>query len=176
MSQVLEQRLEKHAPAEAVHATEIARHVRQAISQTRRLARGFCPVTIESEGLVPALEELAADAARMFHVRCRFECPKPLRLTHTATATHLFRIAQEAVSNAIRHGRATRIRIRLTARGEQAELSVSDNGLGLPKKPKKTGMGLRIMHYRAGMIGATLRLESGPGQGTTLRCAFKKKL
>ena len=176
MCQVLEQHLEKQAPAEAVHATEISQHVREAIGQTRRLARGLTPVTLESEGLMSALEELAADAERMFHVRCRFECPEPVRITNTAAATHLFRIAQEAVSNAIRHGQATQIHIRLKPLGDQAELSVSDNGLGLPKKPKKSGMGLRIMHYRAGMIGAALRFESGRGQGTTLRCSFKKKL
>ena len=176
MSQVLEQRLEKILPAEAAGAAEIGRHVREAISQTRLLARGLSPVTLESEGLMSALEELAADTEQMFHVRCRFEARETVRTPNHASATHLFRIAQEAVSNALKHGKATRIDIELKPAGEFAELIVRNNGIGFPKKPKKTGMGLRIMNYRAGMIGATLRVEPGKDQGTAVICTFKKKL
>ncbi len=176
MSQVLEQRLEVQAKEEAAQAAEIARHVRAAISQTRSLARGLSPVTLESEGLMSALRELAATTEEMFHVNCRFDGAAPVRVRGDAAATHLFRIAQEAVSNAIKHGKAKHIVIQARRFADHAALVITDDGVGFPRKVKKTGMGLRIMHYRAGMIGAALRIEPAPDHGTTVVCAFKHNL
>jgi signal transduction histidine kinase len=89
-----------------------------------------------------------------------------------AVAIHLYRIAQEAVSNAVRHGKAGRIEIGLTANGKGATLTVSDNGTGMPRKlRKRTGMGLQIMRYRAEVVGATLAVEGVPGEGTQVVCS-----
>ena len=172
MSQVLHQKLAERSKADANRAAEIARHVREAISQTRSLARGLAPVTLESEGLASAVRELAGNAEKMFGVVCRVECLEASPEIETEMATHLYRIAQEAVSNAVKHGKATEIRIRLEFKAERLTLSVLDNGGGIPEVlPRSDGMGLRIMRYRAGMIGGTLSAEKNPGGGTLVCCS-----
>jgi PAS domain S-box-containing protein len=172
MSQVLEQRLETKAKSEAARAAEIARHVRDSITQTRLLARGLSPVTLESEGLMAAFVELATNTEKMFQVACTVHCPELVNVPDLAVATHLFRIAQEAVSNAIKHGKARHIQIELLASQGMGTLAVRDDGSGLPKTLNKTGMGLRIMQYRAGIIGATLAIQNQPAGGTAVICSF----
>jgi PAS domain S-box-containing protein len=172
MSQVLEQQLAPKSRAAAARAGEIARHVREGISQTRSLARGLSPVTLESEGLMSALRELAASTENMFGVKCRFACDPPVLVRDPAVATHLYRIAQEAVSNAIKHGEAREVLVHLQSVGNRTGLSVHDNGVGLPKSiPKEKGMGLRIMQSRAGMIGGSLSIEKDPAGGTLVVCS-----
>jgi two-component system CheB/CheR fusion protein len=157
MSQVLEQKLVRCSKAAAARAGDIARNVRDAIGHTRLLARGLSPVTLESEGLMSALQELALNTEKIFRVACRFDCDPPVLVSDYPAATHLFRLAQEAVSNAIKHGRAKRIFIRLKEERGRMILSIIDNGMGFPAQiPKSKGMGLRIMQSRAGMIGGTL--------------------
>jgi two-component system, LuxR family, sensor kinase FixL len=172
MSQALEQKIAARSRADATRAGDIAGHVREAIRHTRLLARGLSPVNLESDGLATALQELAANTERIFRVGCRFESRPPPPLCDQTVATHLFRIAQEAVSNAIKHGRATLIRIRLSRRPGGALLAISDNGRGFPAGgPVPKGMGLRIMQTRAGMIGGTLAMENRPEGGTRVLCA-----
>jgi len=172
MSQVLEQKLAAKSKSGARRAGEIARHVRAAIGQTRLLARGLSPVTLESEGLMSALHELAANTEKMFRVACAFECDPPVLVHDHVAASHLYRIAQEAVSNAIKHGKARQITIRLKSAGERNLLIVKDDGRGLPKViPKEKGMGLRIMQYRAGMIGGALMVERDLDGGTCVVCS-----
>jgi two-component system sensor kinase FixL len=132
MSQVLEQKLSSRSRDAARRAGEIAKNVRDAISQTRSLARGLSPVTLESEGLMSALQELAENTGTIFHVVCRFDCNPPVSVADHAVATHLFRLAQEAVANAIKHGRAKRISIRLTGERGRVVLKVDDDGAGFP--------------------------------------------
>ena len=173
MSQVLEQKLSPKSKADAARAGDIARHVREAISQTRSLARGLSPVTLESEGLASALRELATNSEKMFGIACTVECEGPVFLKAPATLTHLYRIAQEAVSNAVRHGKASQVRIRLESSPGRTLLCVTDNGSGLSDSgPKSNGMGLRIMRYRAGMIGGALSIDRGPGGGTVVTCSL----
>ncbi len=172
MSQVLEQKLTSRSRTDAARVGEIAGHVREAISQTRLLARGLSPVTLESEGLMSALEELASNTKKMFNVDCRFECRSPVLVDDHAIATHLFRIAQEAVSNAIKHGKAAHITIQLEERRGKAVLAVTDDGTGFADvMPKAKGMGLRIMQSRAGMIGGTLVTQNRPAGGATVICS-----
>jgi two-component system sensor kinase FixL len=174
MSEVLEQNLSRKSKTEAAQAAKIAEGVRAAIGDTRMLARGLSPVDVESNGLISALQELASNTKKLFHVTCRVECPQPVPVRDHAAATHLYRIAQEAINNAIKHGKARQIVVRLAAQGDQASLTVTDDGSGLVAKPEKTsGMGLRIMKYRAGMIGATLELRRANGRGMLVTCAFK---
>lgn len=174
MSQVLEQKVAKKSKSAALQAGKIAEHVREAISQTRMLARGLSPVSMESNGLMSALKELAATVSKLFQVNCRFDCAEPILVNDNAAATHIYRIAQEAINNAIKHGKATGMMIRLRRKLAEAELIVTDNGIGLPKEiASNGGMGLQIMKYRAGMIGASLQIGPADGKGTAVMCRFK---
>ena len=177
MCQVLEQKLAAKSKPEAERAGEIARHVREAITHTRSLARGLSPVEFEANGFMSALQELAANVQKLFQVQCRFECPKPVLIQNNAAATNLYRIAQEAINNAIKHGKAGCIVIALQYSDGGVVLSVTDDGSGFPAQLKATaGMGLRIMKYRAGMVGATLEFRSANGRDTVMSCAFKEDL
>lgn len=178
MSQVLEQRLASARSKEASHlapeAGKISHHVREAISQARALARGLSPVVIESEGLMAALQQLADSASQMFRIRCEFECDPPVLVTDPTVATHLYRIAQEAVSNAVKHGRTKDAQIRLRTSGERIVLIIKDRGVGLPDRlPSGKGMGLRIMQYRAGIIGGSVVVQRDPEGGTSVICSVQ---
>ncbi len=174
MSRVLEQRLAGRSKADARHAAEIARYVRESIHQTRMLARGLSPVELEAEGLMSALRELATNTGNLFKVKCEFICRTPVLLEDHAAATHLFRIAQEAVSNSIRHGKASRVLIQLGFTEGKIILVVKDFGAGFAKTPSgKPGMGLRIMQYRAGMIGGSLAIQHN-ADGVTVLCTVRK--
>jgi PAS domain S-box-containing protein len=171
MSQVLEQKIAAKSKTDAARIGEIASHVRDAIGQTRLLARGLSPVMLESEGLMSGLRELASNTEKIFGVECVFQCAAPVLVSDHAMATHLFRIAQEAVSNAIRHGKATRIVIELQPATDHLVLRVSDNGSGLPAEPPvQNGMGLRIMQSRAGTIGGILSVENRAEGGVLITC------
>lgn len=176
MSQVLEQKLARRSKAAAAKAADIAKNVRDAISHTRLLARGLSPVTLDSEGLMSALHELALNTEKLFHVTCRFDCNPPVLVPDHATATNLFRLAQEAISNSIKHGQAKRILVRLKEHPGRLMLSIIDNGLGLPARLRRSkGMGLRIMQSRASMIGGTLSVERNAAGGTTVTATTRQK-
>jgi PAS domain S-box-containing protein len=172
MSQVLEQKLAAKSKTDAARVGEISKHVRDAIGQTRSLARGLSPVTLESEGLASALLELAANTEKMFGITCRVSAAHLGHARAPAVETHLYRIAQEAVSNAIKHGKAREVVIELQTGADRTVLSVTDDGAGIPEPPPRNGgMGLRIMDYRAGMIGGALSIQRNPHAGTTVRCS-----
>jgi signal transduction histidine kinase len=174
MSQVLEQKLVKISKPASTQAAKISEYVRDAIAQARLLARGLSPVVLESQGLMFALEELCSKTERLFNVRCRFQCEIPVLFDDNDVATHLYRIAQEAVTNSVKHGKAKRIEIRLHNSRETTCLSIKDNGRGFPSEATDAGgMGLRIMQYRASMIGGTIALQTDPKQGTTITCTTK---
>jgi two-component system, NarL family, sensor histidine kinase NreB len=174
MTQALEQKLGGRSKADAAQAAKIAHHVREAIRQTRSLARGLSPVALEANGLMSALQELAANAQEMFRIRCVFVCEQPVLIRENTVATHLFRIAQEAVSNAVRHGHATRVDITLTTSPERLVLAVSDNGSGLaPARPAGHGLGLRIMSHRAAVCGGTFSVVRGPEGGACAVCVLE---
>ena len=167
LSQVLAQKLAPKNKDAAARATDIAKAVRESIGQTRLLARGLSPVTLEAEGLMSALVELSLNTEKMFRVHCHFDCVEVVKFDDHAAATHLFRIAQEAVSNAIKHGKAKNITIRLRDEAGQIRLRVSDDGIGFPENPTESGgMGLRIMQSRIGMVGGTLTIERQRTGGT----------
>ncbi|MBI5801908.1 MAG: response regulator [Verrucomicrobia bacterium] len=171
MSQVLEQSLAIKSRKHSTQAGQIAAHVRETIAQTRMLAHGLCPVVLESEGLMSALQELAHATSKMFGVDCALRCDHPVQIHDNATATHLYRIAQEAVSNAIKHGKSRHIEIGLAAETSRVFLAVKDDGCGIPATPPRTGAGLRIMQYRAGMIGGSVIIQRGETRGTTVACS-----
>lgn len=172
LSQTLTRRLQEANRPEAADAEEIARLIRSAVEYTRDLSHGMSPLSQEPDSLISALEELSVRTARHFGVTVDFRCPTPVRVTDPEMATHLYRVTQEAVSNALRHGKATRLEIGLANLGDRIQLAIRDNGKGLPRSlPKKRqGLGLRIMQYRAGIIGGSLVIQREPTGGTTVAC------
>ncbi len=178
MCQVLKQKLAAKLKDESKQAGEIGRHIREAITHTRKLARGLSPVELDANGFMSALDGLAANVQKLFRVECRLECPKPVIIHNNVFATHLYRIAQEAVNNAVKHGNAKRITISLKPAGDRIALAVADDGLGFSNKTKKSGgMGLHIMKYRASVLDAALKVYCGAdGAGTTVTCIFRKNL
>ena len=174
MSEILEQKLARKSKADAARVAEIGLQVREAIIQTRLLARGLSPVVVESEGLMSALQELAGYTERMFRVACEFRCDAPVLIHDHTTATHLYRIAQEAVSNAIRHGKARRIVIALTQAAGRVTLRIKNDGAALPRDlGKAKGMGLRIMRYRAAMIAGSVAIQGDPEGGVSVACSIQ---
>jgi signal transduction histidine kinase len=173
----LEQKLSAKSKAEAKQVSEISGHIKEAIAHTRKLARGLSPVELEANGFVSALHELAAHVEELFRIECRFECAAPVSVRDNVAATHLYRIAQEAINNTVKHGKAKRVTISLKPNGEQITLTVTDDGAGFSNETKKnSGMGLHIMKYRAGVLNAPLEIRSAEGAGTTVTCLFRKDL
>lgn len=174
LSKSLEEDLVTRAPRESEKAGRIAQLVARSVEQTRAVARGLCFVDREPGGLMTALKLLASSVRDMFDVSCTFACPVPVRVPDHTSAIHLYRIAQEAVNNALRHGKAKQVDIRLEAEagGEAIRLVVEDNGGGIPEDAARAeGMGLRIMRYRAGIMGGTLDVRRAEERGTRLVCS-----
>ncbi len=169
MTKVQEQRLiEKNLP-EAGDAAKIVGLVNDAIHKTRELARGLLPVVSESRGLMSALQQWAGEVEDLFRIRCRLECSTPVLIDDDAAATHLYYVAREAVNNAIKHGRARQIAIRLSADRGQGMLSICDDGCGIDDTaPGSKGMGLHLMNYRARMVGGSLDVQRVAGAGGTI--------
>jgi PAS domain S-box-containing protein len=155
---------------------KIGELIREGARQARMLSRGLSPVSVEAEGLMAALKELTESSGDLFGNSCRFECAKPVAVPDNIVATHLYRIAQEAVSNAARHGRAKSIAVTLERTIDGIQLSIRDDGSGFRVSPNRTGgMGLHIMRYRAELIGATLTIDVGKGFGARVTCLLPEK-
>jgi PAS domain S-box-containing protein len=175
LAKALEQKLTAKTAPEGADARLITTLINDAITQTHSLARGLYPVELQANGLVWALEDLASKTSRIFNVSCSFECHKPVLIPDNAVAVHLYRIAQGAVDNSIKHGKASHIIIRLSAENGKTILGIRDDGVGLPVNfwiEPTTGMGLHIMRYRAEMIGASLAVRPDAEGGTTVICVF----
>ena len=170
MSHALKKALTHTARNEAELAGQVAHYTRDAISEVRMIARGLCPVIVEADGLMSTLPQLAETITRMFKVACDFRCPAPVLIDDNNLATNLYRIAQEAVSNAIKHGRARTIEIHLASDAQALSLTIRDDGLGLPAQPIRSGLGLGIMQYRTNMIGGNLVIEPRSEGGTVVVC------
>jgi PAS domain S-box-containing protein len=169
---VLAEKLEKGSDLRK-EAETIAEMIRQGTLQARMLARGLSPVNLEANGLMSALRELALNTEALFRITCRFDCSQEVLVTDNNKAVQLYRIAQEAITNAVKHGRSTSVRLSLERSKHQATLKITDNGVGLPDHPEKSnGMGLRIMQYRSDMIGASLRIAPASEGGTEVTCVF----
>lgn len=172
-TELLRDKLERYKLAEAAQANHITEMVNDSISQARHLARGLYPVRLEIEGLASALEELAETTQARNSVKCRFSSEEQILICDAVAGNNLYRIAQESVNNALKHGHCNNISIGLGAVDEEVILTVKDDGVGFPEGVKySAGMGLHIMNYRAKMIGASLDIRRGAGGGTIVICAF----
>ncbi len=176
LAKVLEQKLKVKDLEEAEAAGNIASLMNEALAQTRRLSRGLCPVELDSNDIEAALGQLAENLRTLFSVSCELQCEPEIKITDNAVAVHLYRIAQEAATNAIKHGQARNIGLSLTSNNSRLILTVKDDGCGLPAAAHKgKGMGLRVMQHRARMIGATISLRPSKEGGVTVTCSLAKR-
>jgi len=170
---MLKHDVEKTSGSLAAKVEELANHVRDAAARVRQLARGLSPVDRDEGGLESALEELASSTAKLTGISCSFVCPCPAPNLENTPAIHLFRIAQEAISNALKHGHAKTVVIALDTGDGACSLRVSDDGFGfIPTITERKGMGLSIMRYRARTIGATLEIHPNSPTGTVIACTI----
>jgi PAS domain S-box-containing protein len=177
LAKVQEQNLAAKGLPEATAAAKIVKLVNEAIYKTRELSRGLHPVLSEPNGLMMALQQLAGEVEDVFHVSCAFQSEGDVFIHDENVATHLFRIGQEAVNNAVKHAKPENIRIVLARTHSSGYLTVTDNGHGFPVNLKgRTGMGLHIMNYRASMIGGSLELQRRTGGGCRVVCTFPLRL
>jgi len=176
LSRALERVLEEQGSPAAPQAGKIVQLVNQAITQTRSLARGLCPVGLEAHGLMSALREMAANVEDVFGISCTLRCDDNMLIHDNTVATHLYQIALEAVNNAVKHGQAREIIVTLGPENNHLVLKVRDDGVGLPSRPKPgRGMGLHIMRYRAGLINGTIDIQPANGGGTVVSCSFPRE-
>lgn len=164
-------KLKDKSPDEAKGALAISKLANQAIAQMRDLARMLYPVDIETGGLVSALQTLASNAEKILDVKCQFLCTEPVSVRNLIEAKQLYRIAQEAVTNAAKHGQAKKITLELRSNKDLCILSVSNDGLSFqPASGSTDGLGLKIMEYRANLIGGVLAIGKGNKNGTVVTC------
>jgi two-component system sensor kinase FixL len=172
-SKGLEMKLKNKALAESADAAEISKLANEAIAQTRQIAKMLYPIDLEAGGFVSVLKALASQAQDLFKVSCQIKCKNVVPIRDPLTARHLYRIAQEAVTNAGRHGKAKNVTIELTSLEDRSILKVVNDGKDFPRKiAKKKGLGLKIMEYRANMIGGSFDIGKGRKGGTIVTCTF----
>jgi signal transduction histidine kinase len=170
----LELQLASKSLPEAAAAARIGGLLIGALSQAGDLARGLLPVESVADGLAAAIKELCSQMVRLFGVACVCECDPRALVYDNEAAVHLYRIAQEGMSNAVKHGRAKRIHITLAANGDDVLLTIRDEGIGIPEASwRNKGMGLHIMQYRARLIGGLLEIRPLPEGGTLLTCSYR---
>lgn len=172
MADLLQDKLRNQDLPEAADAQKIRGYLDEAIAQVRTLARGLCPVDLAAGDLGEGLKEFADSTRRGRGVDCAFECTATCSVQDDTAALHLYHIAQEAVTNAVKHGRPEKILIRLDERDGQVVLEVIDDGVGIPDSGERgRGLGLHIMNYRVGALDGTLEVRRNPGGGTRMRCS-----
>jgi len=175
VAQALGAKLAARSEDDAAEIGRIVVLIEQGIEQTRRMAKGLLLAEVERSGLVNALNELSLATRTQYRVECSFDSQTDAAPGEGDAATHLYRIAEEAVRNAARHGKARRIGIRWSGEPESLVLEVRDDGAGIPEAARRgPGLGLRIMAHRAAMIGASFGVEQLPGGGTSVVCRLPR--
>lgn len=176
MTRQLAKSLEKEEHQLAEKAREISEFVKESDEYARQLSRGLMPVDIDSRGLATAFNRLVENARKMFQVECVFHEKNTPVFEDSGTVEHVYRIGQEGVSNAVKHGKASRVDLILDANEEFVKLEVHDDGKGFPKSWRKhAGMGMKIMQFRTRLIGGSLEVFDGQNGGTVLRCTIPAK-
>ncbi len=175
MAKILERKL-AGLPNEAADAAEITKLVNLAVNQARGLARGLHPVGLDAEHLKSALKELTVTSEQLFGINCSFRAHKRVVIDDAAAANHLYRIAQEAITNAVKHGAAKNVRASLAYGKSKSVLTVESDGLDFPEgRVGGNGMGLKIMEHRAEMIGGSIDVRKNINGGTIVTCVFPSK-
>jgi PAS domain S-box-containing protein len=157
-------------------AQTIATGIQRALREVRRAVQGLVPVEVDSSGFMVALEKLTAQTQERCGIECRIDCREPLQVDDNVLATHLFRIVQEAINNAVKHAGARHITVRPESHNGTLTVTVEDDGVGIAEHARRNGgMGLRIMQYRAGVIDATLDIRRANAGGTAVVCLVKNQ-
>ncbi len=176
MTRQLAKSLEKEDHQQAEKAREISKFVKESDEYARQLSRGLMPVDIDSRGLATAFNRLVENAGKMFQVECVFQEKNTPVFEDSNTVEQVYRIGQEGVSNAVKHGQATRVDLILDANEEYVTLEVRDNGIGFPKSWREhAGMGMKIMQFRARLVGGSLEVFDGKNGGSILRCTIPRR-
>ena len=174
MAKSLERRLADQKLPESEDAAAIAEGIQNSIGEVRRLVRGLAPVDLDEHGLMIALERLSEITSQRSQIDCRFTVAFEVRIPDNTVATQLYRIAQEAVNNAVKHSGADRIDVSLIGYEGMILLRVHDDGVGISPDAQRDGsLGLGIMRYRANVIGANLEVKSSPKFGTEIACIVR---
>jgi signal transduction histidine kinase len=172
LASVVRQRLGQRSADETADAARVVDLVRQATACARNLSKGLQPVTLDANGLLSSLQGLCARVEAASGRPCQFSGDAAPSSDDSAVPTHLYRIAQEAVTNAVKHAKARSISVDLVRAGDRLILSVEDDGVGIPEVLSGGGIGLQTMAHRARMIGATLTVERSSGGGTVVTCSL----
>lgn len=175
MANILHHDLEGKQSPEAADAKRILELSSEVNIKARALARGLAPLSLLDAGFLNALRELSTRTSKLYKVECIFRCDEPVFFKENIRATHFYRIIQQAVNNAARHGKPKRIQIEVESEDHQIKATVKDDGIGAPKGVLASGgMGIQIMQYRAHLIGASLKIEPLPACGTIVVCSLPK--
>ena len=173
---LLEYQLQSKDLPEAKDANAISELLNAATDEASKLARSVQPVEGEARGLMMALRQLAANTEHAHDIKCACDIRRPVFIHDNNVATNVYRIAEEAIANALQHGAATEITITLSETRDGVTLTARDNGRGLPPKfVENGGLGLHMMRYRARMVGGSLELRRHLGRGVTVSCHFQKR-
>lgn len=172
-AQALKEKLAARSAPEVAEAEKLVRYVEEGIDLTRSLARGFFSPELEADGLIAALQDLAENVREQFRINCIFDGDESIRIHDSTIANQLYRIAQEAVTNSVKHAAAKRIDIRLAMDGPELCLTIIDDGVGFPDKPRSEGLGLRLMRHGAILSGATFNVRRNGHRGTIATCQVK---
>jgi PAS domain S-box-containing protein len=165
--------LNKASRPEFKLASQLADGIQEALSQVRSLARGLVPIEIDVDNFNTALQNLAKEIEQQCRVQIQLELDEVSDLNNNNTVMHLYRVAQEAINNAVKHANANLISVTLKINGDQGELRIADNGRGMPSTPEPgDGLGLRIMRHRCGLFDAEFSIRPGPETGTVVCCKF----
>ncbi|MHC4662699.1 MAG: sensor histidine kinase [Planctomycetota bacterium] len=176
MSKLIEEKLEAESSSLVRDVKVVTEFIENVIEQVHALSKGLLPVPEEAEGLITALKELASNSEEMYGVSCPFKYDGGTPVKDKTIATHLYRIAQEALSNAVKHGNAEQVSITLASGNNEITLAVENDGLDFPELSGTVeGLGLNIMEYRAREIGASLDIGRKSGGGTIVRCRIRKE-
>jgi signal transduction histidine kinase len=169
-AQVLREKLAARCCPETSDAEKLVNCLEEGIDFTRNLARGFFSPELRAEGLVAALQNLAEAIGEQSGINCVLHGDELIPIHDSTVANQLYRIAQEAVTNALKHAAASHIHIRLAMDGPELCLSIVDDGVGFPDNPRPEGLGLHLMRHAAALSGGTFDIRRNDGKGTIATC------
>jgi len=174
VTKTLVSKLEKKSLPEVEEANNIVNLVNRTISHTQFLAKGLYPVNLR-DGISSALRDLAIQTEHIYNIKCDYKTSENIMFIDESIGIHLYRITQEAVNNALKHGKAKNIKIDFQIQSDNIELTITDDGSGLPQAPERgKGLGLSVMGNRARLINASIKIIKNRNKGTIVKCTLKK--
>lgn len=177
LSRHMVKRLKAESHPLSVDMEEIADLLKESDDFSRNLAHGLVKIDLDRGGFNAALEELVRQSVRLFRITCEFKASNEINLNERTSAEHLYRIIQEGINNAVKHGQADHVIVSALENRSFLRFQIKDNGIGFPTNwREKEGMGVRIMEYRARLIGAHIDISNNMNKGATITCTLLKNL